>query len=101
MNKGLKLLMTLALGYGFFWWLRKRTRSAIATNATTPHPTGVNVSVLTPLPPGATMTGRVERTNNTRAPGDSPEVVGYAVKDWAEVVYPEGARGWVEVAVHS
>lgn len=64
------------------------------------HPAGSLTVVLKDgLPAGAQMTGRIESTNNTQPPESTADVVGFALKDWAEVILPTGEHKWVEVSV--
>jgi hypothetical protein len=47
------------------------------------------------LPDGTNLTGNYKTTRSGAAPGD--EVVGYGVKDWAEVEDASGYKRWIEV----
>lgn len=49
-----------------------------------------------PLPTGATLTGKTTRTTNGGAPGQT-EIVGYAIRDWAEMQTPLGQKDWIEI----
>lgn len=48
------------------------------------------------LPTGAKLTGKTLTTTNGGAPGQT-EIVGYAVRNWAEFVTPTGQTDWVEI----
>jgi len=50
-----------------------------------------------PVPPGAQVTGRIERTRTGGKPGD--EVVGFAIRDWVEIKFPSGVTDWLEIDV--
>jgi hypothetical protein len=49
-----------------------------------------------PLPTGAKLTGKTTRTTNSGAPGQT-EIVGYAIRDWAEYETPMGQKDWIEI----
>jgi hypothetical protein len=53
-------------------------------------------TLVQPLPTGAELTGKTTRTTNSGAPGQT-EIVGYAVRDWAEYITPMGQKDWVEI----
>lgn len=57
-----------------------------------------SVSPETPLPTGSHLTGRIQTTTNGRPPNFVGDVVGYAVRDWAEYVRPDGQTDWVAIA---
>lgn len=47
-----------------------------------------------PLPPGGVPTGKVESTSSGAPPGE--EVLGFAPRDWAEILLPSGYTKWME-----
>lgn len=55
------------------------------------------VPVKTVPPPGTKLTGRTVRTTDGRKPGSRDEVLGFAVRDWAQVITPTGEFDWVEL----
>lgn len=81
MKKGIGIFLLLG-GAAYFL-----TRSKAATPQFT---------LVQPLPTGATLTGKTTRTTNSGAPGQT-EIVGYAVRDWAEYITPMGQKDWVEI----
>ena len=64
------------------------------------HPSGgLMVTLMQDLPAGAQLTGNIQSTTNTEPPDGSQEVLGFALKDWAEVIMPDGQHRWIEVQV--
>ena len=57
----------------------------------------IDVPVKGEIPPGARPTGRVQRTTNGNVPGDLTERLGYAVREFVEIMLSDGTRDWVEV----
>ncbi len=49
------------------------------------------------LPPGTRPTGRVKRTTNTDKPGSEIERLAYEIRDWIEVMLPDGTFDWVQI----
>lgn len=70
----------------------KKSQAALAT------PKG-GITLKTPLEPGVQLTGRVERTNNTQKPGSTTDISAFGIKDWMEVIYPDGTKDWVEASL--
>lgn len=60
-------------------------------------PPPVTVKLKEPLPAGAVTTGKTQETTNGRPPNYIGETVGYGVRYWAEVKYPDGHLDWVEI----
>ncbi|NDQ57340.1 MAG: hypothetical protein GZ088_09745 [Acidipila sp.] len=54
--------------------------------------------LLLPLPPGGTLTGRIQTTDNARPPNYTEEVSGFGAGQWAEVVSPNGRKDWIPIA---
>ena len=53
----------------------------------------VKVTLQQPLPPGAKPTGEIRETATGAPPGE--EVVGYGIRQWAEILLPNGYKQWV------
>jgi len=79
----MRMLLLLGGGYLLFKYLQRRKEAMIPAQT------------VEPLPTGAVFTGNTQRTTNAGGPGE--EVVGYGVRDWAEIKLPTGHTGWVEV----
>lgn len=54
---------------------------------------GADIKPVAPLPPNAVPTGRTERTYTGGKPGE--EVVGFAIRDFIEVIFPNGVTDWI------
>jgi flagellar basal body-associated protein FliL len=52
----------------------------------------------TALPPGAVLTGQTQTTTNGRSPDYPSDVVGYGIRNWAQIQNGDGSMGWVELA---
>lgn len=77
---------------GYLLWRMIQSRGGMSA------PT-LRVTLLEDIPSGSQLTGRVEQTSNTQPPDGSKEIVGFALKNWAEVITPAGQTHWVEVRV--
>lgn len=84
MKSGVGVLILFG-AVGAFLWLRKKSVK--------PAPLVVPIQ---PLQPGMRLTGKTTQTTNTGAPGQT-EIIGYAVRAWAEVETATGQKDWVEI----
>jgi hypothetical protein len=50
-----------------------------------------------PMPQGAVPTGRTKTTTDTSRPGDITQRVGYAIRDFGEIILPDGSLDWIEI----
>lgn len=82
--------LLLWAGIGYVAWLVLSKPKVAAMPVVIP-----NVKPLQPIPDTAVITGRTERTFNGGKPGE--EVVGFMVRDWAEIRYPNGVNDWISV----
>jgi hypothetical protein len=74
------------ISYGVYVWLlsKKKLEAPLSKTAT-------------PLPPSAKFTGKIQTTTNNRPPNYPDETVGFGLKTWAEIIYPDGHTDWLEV----
>lgn len=92
MNKTWKTVLTLAAGIGVAYLIyRQFQKSRNAAAAVLPR----GPVPIAPLPQGSRLTGRTQTTSNNRPPNFPEEVVSYGVKQWAEVIRPDGRTDWV------
>lgn len=78
-------------GIGYVAWLVLNKSKAVAPVVVP------NVKPLQPIPDTAVITGRTERTYNGGKPGTDDTIVGFMVRDWAEIRYPNGVNDWISV----
>jgi hypothetical protein len=57
----------------------------------------IDVPLKTEAPAGSRPTGRTQRTTNSAEPGDTTERLSYGVREWVEVLLPDGTLDWLEV----
>ena len=57
----------------------------------------INVPLKAEPPPGSRPTGRTQRTTNSNRPGDMTERLSYTVREFMEILMPDGSRDWFEI----
>jgi hypothetical protein len=84
-----KLLSWIALGGGAYLLYRAYQEH----QASLPP----DVPIKGEIPPGSRPTGRTTRTTNGNAPDDPTERLAYMIRDWVEILMPDGQVQWFEV----
>lgn len=80
----MKKLILITLGVFAYTQWRKHGQVAA-----TPQPEAeATVALLRPLPSGAQLTGKVQNETNP-----------HSIRRWAEIVFQNGQRDWVEVRI--
>lgn len=84
----MRLLPWVVLGVGSYMIWRSYQLKKAGT---------IDVPVKGEIPPGSQPTGRIQRTTNGNLPNDPTERLGYAVREFVEIMLPNGQLDWIEI----
>lgn len=84
----MRLLPWVVLGLGSYLIWKASKAKPVAT---------IDVPINGEIPPGAQPTGRIQRTTNGNLPDDPTERLGYAVREFVEIMLPNGQLDWLEI----